>query len=264
MSFELKICPKHGEVEHRVLKTGVDVFLSVCPACAGEVEKIRDWREKKNQSERERLSAAEIQTRINQRLSNAMIAPRFENNPLHGGAATFENFIADTPAKKHALESSWWFLDNLNTGIPGLIFLGRNGTGKNHLASAIVRDAVIKYGKTALITKVRKFDRAMKESWRKDGMESETLKLFCAPDILVLDEVGVQRGSETEILHVSELIDDRYEAMRPTILCGNITLADLKQTIGDRAVERFREGGRVVVFDWESYRRRGQIVPRLK
>ena len=151
------------------------------------------------------------------------------------------------------------FLGNINSGTPGLIFLGSNGTGKNHLSIAIVREAIEKCGKTALITKVRKLDRAIKEAWRNDGYESAAIKKFIEPYILVIDEVGLQRGSETEMLHLAEVIDERYEAMKPTILCGNLTLAELTGIIGDRAIDRFREGGHIVLFNWESYRKKNRL-----
>lgn len=190
---------------------------------------------------------AERRQRIRARLEKAMIAPRFADK-------TLDNFETLNDGQREAVRAARWLLDNLDSGTPGLIFLGSNGTGKNHLSSAIVREAIEKHGKTALITKVRKLDRAIKEAWRKDGLESEVIRSFIEPHILVIDEIGLQRGSETEMLHLTEVIDDRYEAMKPTILCGNLTLKEFNGIIGDRAVDRFKEGGRIVAFTWESYR----------
>lgn len=75
------------------------------------------------------------------------------------------------------------------------------------------------------------------------------------PDLLILDEVGVQHGSDTEKLILFEIINGRYEAARPTIVISNLDAAGLEQFLGERAFDRLREGGgRLVVFDWESHR----------
>lgn len=241
---EERNCPDHGLVMHRIMKTPFDGEIKTCSYCQGREEKVEEKRIIREREEQ----VKSLQVEINRRLENAMIAPRFAQKTLEG-------FEISSVKQKKAVEAAQWLLNNLDSGSPGLIFLGNNGTGKNHLASAIVREAITKYKKTALITKVRKLDRAIKETWKKDGLESEAIKLFSQPDLLVIDEIGLQRGSETELLHLAEIIDDRYEAMKPTILCGNVTLAELKEIIGDRAIDRFREGGKVVIFDWQSYRK---------
>ena len=236
-------CSTHGLTPHKVLRGPIGIEIDICTVCASERE--ADEKESGERDKRLLLRAAQADT--NARLQCAMIAPRFQD-------ATLENFKMIGQGQGKALVASQWLLDNLDSGTPGLIFIGKNGTGKNHLASGIVRKAVQEHGKTALITKVRRLDRTIKEAWRKDGLESEAIKSFSAPDLLVIDEVGLQRGSETEILHLAEIIDDRYEAKKPTILCGNVSWPELQALIGDRAADRFREGGKIVVFDWESYR----------
>jgi DNA replication protein DnaC len=178
-----------------------------------------------------------------------MIMPRFADK-------TFDNFTIETPAMQEALDAARWLVDNPDSGTPGAIFIGGNGTGKNHLACAVAREMVLKHGKTALITKIWKLDLAIKESWRKDGFESEAIKSFVAPDFLVIDEIGLQRGSETELINLSRVIDERYEAMTPTILIGNTTWVEMKGFIGERAADRFREGGKLVHFTWPSWRGR--------
>lgn len=221
----------------------MDMEIRSCIACqtereASEVERIEIERRIKNMA---------IQAEIAKRMGNAMIAPRFVGK-------TLDNYEASTDGQRKAVAAARWLLSNLDSGTPGLILLGNNGTGKNHLASAIVREAVTQHGKTALITEVRKIDRAIKEAWRKDGLESEALKQFSRPDLLVIDEVGLQRGSETELLHLAEIINDRYGAMKPTVLLANLQWAEMITLIGERAADRFREGGRLVVCDWASYR----------
>ena len=213
-----------------------------CPECGGE-------QEKKLQDEEKSKKIREEQDRINKNMKNAMIAPRFAER-------TFDNFIAESDHQKRAVRSSKWLLKNMENST-GLIMVGNPGTGKNHLASAIITEAVKEHNKTALFTEALKIIRAIKESWRdKDKKESEVLKSFVLPDILAIDEIGVQFGSETERMFLTEIINDRYNHKKPTILIGNLQLDELSGIIGERPLDRFREGGKVVVFDWESYRKK--------
>lgn len=176
-----------------------------------------------------------------------MLAPRFMTT-------TLESYTAIRAGQTEALEAARWFIAHASQSA-GLIFLGKPSTGKNHLAAGIVHE-IVRAGKTALMTELRKVDRAIKESWRKDSEpESVILRRFIDPFLLVVDEVGVQRGTESEILHLTEIINDRYNAMVPTILIGNVTMPEMKNLVGERILERFRRaGGKVIIFDWEPWR----------
>ncbi|VFR32492.1 DNA replication protein DnaC [plant metagenome] len=100
--------------------------------------------------------------------------------------------------------------------------------------------------------------RSIKDTYRRDSKENEAdaIARLVEPDLLVLDEVGVQFGSETEKMYLFEIINGRYEALKPTIVISNLAKDALTEYLGERVVDRLREGGgRMVIFDWPSYRR---------
>ncbi len=237
------LCDKHG-VEKQAVDFGclssTPVWRWFCPKC-GEEQRERECRE---EAKRE---AIRRQERINKNLENAMIAPRFTSK-------NFENFRTETDKQAYALKQSREFLDHFGEST-GMIFTGKPGTGKNHLASAITREIVTTKSKTALITTAMKIVRAIKSSW-SGGNESEAIRRFIEPDLLVIDELGVQFGSDTERLYLTEIINDRYEWFRPTLILTNLTMSELSKVLGERVIDRFREGGQVLVFDWKSYRGR--------
>lgn len=71
----------------------------------------------------------------------------------------------------------------------------------------------------------------------------------------MLDEVGVQFGSETEKLMLFDVLNERYEERRSTILLSNLDLNGVKGFLGERVFDRIREdGGQYIPFDWESFR----------
>ena len=236
-------CKTHGTPFEKVLDIGMGKKIGLCTLCQEE-QAAKEKEEYRQMAERE---ARKKQERLNSTLTNSMIAPRFMEK-------SFDSFIAKSEEQKKVLKTCRWFLENWQKCV-GLIFIGNRGTGKNHLASALVKEFVLSKGKTALMTEAIKVIRAIKESWRKEGAtEGEVLSRFVEPDLLVIDEIGVQFGTETEKMFLTEIINDRYNWMRPTILLGNLSIDEIEKAIGERAVDRFKEGGGVCTFNWQSHR----------
>ena len=135
-------------------------------------------------------------------------------------------------------------------------FVGAMGTGKTTLACAVAGE-VAEMGYTAKYAKMPEIGCLIRDSWRRDAPKSSTeiVADLIAPDLLVLDEVGVQQGSQDDVLLVHRIIDGRYEAMRPTVITSNLDMDGLTRSLGGRCLERLRENrGIFVVFDWKSFR----------
>jgi DNA replication protein DnaC len=98
--------------------------------------------------------------------------------------------------------------------------------------------------------------RKIKETYRdgSDKRESDVIGGYTACDLLILDEIGAQVGSEHEKQLMFEILNDRYQDMRPTILISNLNAQELEQFLGHRVMDRYRECGVVLAFDWESHR----------
>ena len=136
------------------------------------------------------------------------------------------------------------------------MFCGGVGAGKTHLAVGIAH-RLMEQGRIAVFTSVINAIRRVKDTYRRDsGGQAQVVAGFIRPDLLILDEVGVQFGSETEKMILFEIINGRYEQLKPTIVISNHKDA-LTDYLGERVVDRLREGGgRMLIFDWPSYRRR--------
>ena len=157
-----KFCEKH-KIEKQIFTSGMlSQPVEICPECAKE-EEAKENEKLQDTALREKTS------RINSNLDNAMIAPRFKDK-------TLENFEDRTPGHNKAIKTANWFLNNLDESM-GLIMIGNPGTGKNHLASAIITEAVKRHNKTALFTETLKVIRSIKESWKlKDQLEKLKIK----------------------------------------------------------------------------------------
>lgn len=238
-------CERH-DIE-RIMDMETRIYY--CELCEKDAAK---W--KKEYEEREEWKREDKRTRTIEKA----IPPRFRS-------ATFENYniIANSKMfdQEAAVNDVEYFVDKFPT-LTGMIFIGNHGTGKTHIACAAIKQLVLQgafdqynpdYG--VKLTTAAKIFRRIKDSWRRDGdSETKALQDYVGPLLLVIDEIDVRYGSQAELILLTEIINDRYEQMRPTILISNVTIPELEEMISPRIIDRFKEGGSVVVFNWDSYR----------
>ncbi|OWK42173.1 DNA replication protein DnaC [Fimbriiglobus ruber] len=243
-------CPVHGLREVKNLKLFADWGNSVCDLCTEE-RKIKD----DQTMELSRASEEKVRRdrAIRNKLDRSAIPPRFDGR-------TLDDFAADTPSAAAGLltcrQYAAEFLDRLRRG-SSLILCGNAGTGKTHLACGIAQDVISKHEKSAIYSTVGRAFRKVKDTYRRDSRVSEedAISFFAVPDLLVIDEIGVQYGSETEKNILFEIVNERYEALKPTILISNLAIAPLTEYAGERVIDRMKEnGGKLIVFDWKSHR----------
>lgn len=243
MPTRIDKCDRHGEYEARNYLGRV---WSKCPACAKEDNERRKAEE---EAEARRLRRLAWESKI----GAAGIPERFHTR-------TLDTFEAKTPAQERALEFAREYATNfaqvLKTGRCAL-FVGRPGTGKTHLAVGIGLRIMGAEDRTVLFTTVMRAIRRVKDSWAKDSTETESqaIAALTCPDLLILDEVGVQFGSDFERNIMFDVLNERYEKRRPTILLSNLSKDELVGFLGERVFDRMREdGGKFIPFDWDSHR----------
>ncbi|SHM78034.1 ATP-binding protein [Phytopseudomonas punonensis] len=238
-------CPTHGDYIASVLRDGA---LSGCPECS-RIDQAQA--EAVERGEQQRLAVA---ARLERQLGQALIPPRFKDK-------TFANYRASTDRQQVALQLCVDYANNFpDNAAHGrcLMLLGHVGNGKTHLAVAIGSAVVEQHRRTVLYTTVARVCQQVKASYGKEAAQSEreALEVFRTPDLLILDEVGASYGTDFERMVMFEVINARYEEMKPTIVISNLFAQALAGALGDRVVDRLREGdGVVVVFDWNSARR---------
>ena len=128
---------------------------------------------------------------------------------------------------------------------------GNPGTGKNHLATAIIKH-VIEDDYTAERIKASEY---VDKYWGKGFNEREELiKSITDIDLLMIDEVGGSSNAKAAQDAFFRLIDARYEAQLPTLIATNLNRDGLIEVLDTAAYDRLRQGGVLLTFNWESYR----------
>lgn len=219
-----------------------------CDACQAERKRLHEIA----QAEEEGRKRAE---RWQKRLGYSGIPARFHDR-------TLDSFKAEDAGQKAALTFAQQYADDfaqaLKTG-RGAVFIGKPGTGKTHLACGIGLQVMERNGARVLFKTVQRAIRSIKDTWTKGSQvsESEAIAELVEPELLILDEVGVQFGSDFEKNTLFDVLNERYEHRRPTIFLSNLTKQEITGFLGERVMDRLREdGGRVIAFTWESYRGR--------
>ncbi|MEA3643555.1 MAG: ATP-binding protein [Lamprobacter sp.] len=134
-----------------------------------------------------------------------------------------------------------------------LLLLGGSGTGKTHLACAILAN-VIRAGRRGWYAPLSGALRGLRDagSRRSNCSETEAFAQFSEPDLLVLDDVmGADQPGRCGLLF--EILDARYAQQRATILISELSMAQLEALLGPRLMRRLHEGGlRHECFTWPS------------
>ena len=238
---ELTSCKTHGEFIGKFYNINGDKkYGGACQQSLKAADKHEQ--EYKDKEEKGRAAARRIRARENSGISKRNLFK------------TFDDYICTNEGQSKAKNDCVRFTESFPSD-KSLIMSGDVGTGKTLLASAIVDALVDDY--RCEIVKVIELVRSLKATWSKDSKETEEelIRYFVGLDLLILDEVGTQFGSDTEKLFVFDIIDGRYQDMKQTVLISNLDIDGIKDAIGERCVDRLREGGGMMIaFDWKSLR----------
>ena len=251
-------CETHGSYEAKNL---FGKYWTKCPDCEREAE--------------DRRNAAEVERKRVEQEARAKAKLEFDlrNCGLVGRnlRASFANFTATTPKQREVLDAVVGFAKTFTTTSGGgLWLLGLPGTGKTHLGAALVFNSIRERRLAACMHSFGQIQTMLRARWSnskesrsfweiEDGLETtdQLLEHLGTVPLLVLDELGVGRGTDAELETLFQIVDRRYQLERPTVVLSNLKPIELKAAMGDRAYDRLREATRLLICDWPSHR--GQI-----
>lgn len=170
---------------------------------------------------------------------------------------SFDNYQPSCDAAQKVLnrcrQYAVTFSDRLKSG-DNVLMLGNMGNGKNHLAAAIC-NAIAEQGFQPLHTSAIKVVRRIRATWKGKEDEQEVIDSFSLPDLLVMDEVGRQVGSDDEKRLLFDVLNGRYEEQKPTIIISNLKAVEVQEYLGEAIMDRLKQGKPMVLeFTWESWR----------
>lgn len=222
------------------------------PVNVGEcINNVEKWR---REAEEEQKARFEKQFKEHD-LKNAV--DRSGILPLHQ-RCTIANYQVNNPGQNEAKRFAGGYADHFaNHNGKGFIFSGESGTGKNHLAAAICNQ-LIGNGYSCLVITVSELMMNLRKCYQKDAEMSEDgfFRAMNQYDLLILDEIGLQRGTTAENLAINQIVDQRICRMKPTGMLTNLDAKMINDVLGVRIMDRMRmNGGAWIPFTWNSYRK---------
>lgn len=222
-----------------------------------ERKRILEAEEKQKREEAERKLA--YQRKIEHLFKQSNISKR-------GLKRTFENYEINENNRKVFIMAkryvdSWEKYKEQGTGI---IFIGRYGTGKTHLAFAIANSLLIQGIPVIYETFINLMEK-LKESYNKNELNYyDIMKLYCECDLLIIDDLGKERLSEWVLEKLFQIINTRYENMLPIIITTNYTEQELVKRLSlgsdgktaESLVSRLNEVCLEIDTNFQDYRKK--------
>ncbi|EFP8224148.1 DNA replication protein DnaC, partial [Shigella flexneri] len=203
------------------------------------VAEWREWQLAEGQKRCEEIN------RLNRQLRVEKILNRSGIQPLHR-KCSLANYRAQNDGQRHALSQAKSIADELMTGCTNFVFSGKPGTGKNHLAAAIGNRLMAK-GRSVIIVTVSDVMSVLHESYDNGKSGEKFLQELCGVDLLVLDEIGMQRDTKNEQVVLNQIVDRRTASLRGVGMLTNINHAAMNTLLGERVMDRMvMNGGRWV------------------
>ena len=139
-----------------------------------------------------------------------------------------------------------------------VIFCGPVGVGKTYLANALAHSAC-RRGKKVLMGRAKKIFKSLRQSRADNSFERELVK-FISPDLLVIDDLGLQKLTSQEANDFYEIVVERH-ARASTIITSNRHVDEWEALFDDpilanSALDRIAHNAYQLVMEGESYRNR--------
>ena len=212
-------------------------FIPRCP-CSCQIEEERQRKEQ--QAQRERME------RIKRRRAHGL-----RDKSLH--AYTFDHDNGSNPVmeKARAYVRNWKEALRNNTG---LLLFGDVGTGKSFFAGCIA-NALLDQDVPVLMTSFPTILNQLTGVYPEERVEF--INSLNDYDLLIIDDLGVERSTEFAMEQMFEVVDRRYRYGKPMIITTNLTLEQLRNPpdlAHARIYERILERCAPILFSGENFR----------
>ena len=237
-----QVCPHCGQelqaeffefppaLQHKYGKPGEWYYHPCTPEC-----------EKKNERREWELMRRDARVAILRERSG--LSKRMKGYTLGNFRPTVSNAAGRARVKVDGYLEDWE--ENLEAG-KGLYFCGGVGTGKTHLAVAVMNELIRRKRVPSLFVTVPELLDNLRETYNKPGRNlDEWMDAVQNAEFLVLDDLGSERTTEWVRERIFVIVNHRYREALPTVFTSNIGPKDLAEQLGERTASRI-----IAMCDW--------------
>ena len=106
----------------------------------------------------------------------------------------------------------------------GLLLWGGVGTGKSFLAGCIANALMAQ----EVPVRMTNFAHILNELNNNFSGRNEVIDRLCRYPLLIIDDFGMERGTEYALEQIYNIIDSRYRSRKPLIVTTNLTLDEIR------------------------------------
>jgi DNA replication protein DnaC len=137
-----------------------------------------------------------------------------------------------------------------------IIFLGKSGTGKTHLATGLGMEACKQGIRTRFVTGCGLANELIEA--RDEKTLARAVKRYAGYGLLIIDELGYVPFSKEGAQLIFQILAERHER-KPVMITTNMGFGDWTQIFGDPSMtaallDRITHKAHVISCTWESYR----------
>lgn len=197
-----------------------------------------------------RLQFEEEQRNIDRLRRLSLMDTRLQGVRFANYQVTEENRKAFGIARKYVEN-----FDTMFSKGQGVLFWGDVGTGKSYTAAAIANELLTKLQSVIMTSFIKLLD----EMGGADSDDSLYISRLNQARLLIIDDLGAERGTDYALEKVYNIIDSRYRSGRPIILTTNLELTQMKNCTDiryNRIYDRIFEMCYPVKMDGLSWRKK--------
>lgn len=148
------------------------------------------------------------------------------------------HFDGCTDSQKMALYTAKRFVErSLVDGVKGIVFTGKCGTGKTHLAVGVLKKLIQEQGRRGLFYSSSHLLELIRSSFdREDLSEWEIMKPVLERDVLLLDDLGAGKLTEYVQEKIAYVLMERYNRKLTTIITTNFIIRPQRQDVENRTM----------------------------
>ncbi len=206
------------------------------------------------------LTAAELQARADSRLVRRTREAKF---PLVKTLETFDSAAAPELDIRllRDLAGGGYIREHRN-----VIFLGRSGTGKTHMATALGIEACKNNFRSRFVTCYGLVNELIEA--RQERALQRLIQKYVRYDLLILDELGYIPFTKEGAELLFQVLAERHER-GSVMITTNLGFADWTQVFGDAAMtaallDRLTHKAHIINCPWESYRLKQSLKEKGK
>lgn len=206
------------------------------------------------------LTAAELHARAESRLSRRIREAKF---PLLKSMESFD--LAAVPELDIRLFRDLAGGDFIKER-KNVIFLGRSGTGKTHMATALGIEACRNNYRTRFITCYGLVNELIEA--RQEKTLQRLLQRYARYELVILDELGYIPFSKEGSELLFQVLAERHER-GSVMITTNLGFADWTQVFGDPVMtaallDRLTHKARIINCNWDSFRLKQSLREKSK